>query len=95
MQLSLMRKASFIDNVPQNVVYWQHDSNQISTIDDTRNFAFSKKQGYSLCCFLRFSKVGFCHKFRFFCYILLNPEKLIGSGKFHGKQTRTCRMNGL
>ncbi|KRY47917.1 hypothetical protein T03_16750 [Trichinella britovi] len=35
--------------------------------------------------FLRFSKVGFCHKFRFFCYILLKYENLIHSGKFHGK----------
>ncbi|KRY16235.1 hypothetical protein T12_7354 [Trichinella patagoniensis] len=39
-----------------SVVYWQHDSNQISTVDDTRNFAFSKKQGYSLCCFCDFRK---------------------------------------
>ncbi|KRX16174.1 hypothetical protein T07_5050 [Trichinella nelsoni] len=43
MQLSLMRIASFIDT--------QHDSNQISTVDDTRNFDFAKKQGYSLLLF--------------------------------------------
>ncbi|KRY38538.1 hypothetical protein T01_10734 [Trichinella spiralis] len=35
---------------------YQLDSNQISTIDDTRNFDFSKKQGYSLCCFCDFRK---------------------------------------
>ncbi|KRY31465.1 hypothetical protein T01_15362 [Trichinella spiralis] len=40
------------------------------------------------CLFLRFSKVGFFPKFRSFCYKLLNSEKLIGFGKFHGKQTR-------
>ncbi|KRZ91387.1 hypothetical protein T08_5168 [Trichinella sp. T8] len=33
----------------------------------------------------RLKSQSFCHKFRSFCYILLKYEKLIGSGKFHGK----------